>query len=106
MADITQNLYNSTVPVDATRYELVLSFFKSVTSNLTAAKAYTQNLFDISAQTGHDIMDLLDAMEGQDGMQVSATLAYFKNTFSDKTVMYGITSVVQPVQHISRNILR
>lgn len=106
MADITQNLYNSKVPVDAAQYELVLSFFKSVTTTQAAAKSYTQNLFDISAQTGHDIMDLLDSMEGLDGMQVSATLAYFKNTFSDKTVMYGVTGVVQPVQHVARNVLR
>ena len=106
MADISQTIYNSKVPVNAEQYELVLSFFKSVCSNLTAAKAYTENLFEISAQTGHDIMDLLDSMEGLDGMQVSATLAYFKNTFSDKTVMYGVTSVIQPVQHTARNILR
>jgi hypothetical protein len=106
MADITENLYNSKVPIDANQYELVLSFFKSVTSNLTAAKAYSQTLFNISAQTGYDIMDLLESLQGQDGIQVSASLAYFLNSFSDKTVMYGITQVIQPDQNVARNILR
>jgi cation diffusion facilitator CzcD-associated flavoprotein CzcO len=106
MADQSQSQYRSTYQIDSNQYELVLSFFRGVTTTLTAAKSYTQNLFDISAQTGYDIMDLLDAMSDQDALQVTATMAYFLNSFSDKTVMYGVSSIMKPNSHAGRNVIQ
>jgi hypothetical protein len=106
MADITDSLYTKKVPIDPNQYEIVLSFFKSVTSNLKTAKSYAQNLFDVAAYSENDVMALLATMEGKNGLQVSSIMAYYLNTFSDKTVMYGASAVVQPVAFVSRNIVQ
>jgi hypothetical protein len=110
VADQTQqyfnNFSNAELKVNQATYEVVLSFFKGLTTSDKTAKAFAENLFKIAQSTGDDVMTLLQEFEGSDKLRVTLLMAYYLNSFSDKTVMYGITQVVQPNNTVARNIVQ
>ena len=110
MADSTQTYFddfgNTDLIVNQATYEVVLSFFSGLTTNDKTAKAYAENLFKIAQSTEQDVLTLLQEFEGSDSLKVTLMMAYYLNSFSDKTVMYGITDVVAPNNIVARNIVQ
>jgi hypothetical protein len=110
MADQTVNVFNKfydlNLNVSANTYEIVLAFFRALTSSDKTAKAYAENLFRIANELNVDVLELLDTFDAHDSMKVSLTMAYYLNSFSDKTVMYGVTNVITPNQVVARNIVQ
>ncbi len=109
MADqvnILNNFYKTNLSIDAATYDIVFSFFAERTSSTKIANTFTENLFRASAQSGVDVMELLEAFEDTDKLRMTLTLAYYLNTFSDKTVMYGVANEIQANQFVTRNIIR
>ena len=110
MSDNTTQVFNSfyTQPlrVSADEYDVVLSFFKGLTTSEATAKTYAENLFYISNQTDIDVLTLLETFQADDKMKITLTMAYYLNSFSDKTVMYGVNQVIQPNQGVLRNVVQ
>lgn len=110
MADKTatafENFDDRQLSVSAAAYEIVLSFFSGLTTNAKTAKSYSENLFKISQATGIDVMTLLGTFEADDKLKVTLTMAYYLNSFSDKTVMYGASDIVAPNYIVARNIIQ
>jgi len=110
MADSTLRLFNQFYDLDlvvnANEYEVVLSYFKSKTTQEKTAQSYTENLFRISNQTDIDVLTLLDSFQKSDDMTITAVMAYFLNSFSDKTVMFGVNNVIVPNNGVARNIVQ
>jgi hypothetical protein len=110
MADRTQtyfkNFDDAELVVNQATYEVVLSFFRGLTTSDKTAKAYAENLFKIAQSTEEDVLTLLQEFEGSDSLKVTLMMAYYLNSFSDKTVMYGITDVVAPNNVVARNIVQ
>lgn len=110
MADPTLEIFNQfydvKLQVNADQYEIVLSYFRSVTVNDKTAKAYTENLFRISNRLDIDVLTLLDTFQSDSKMRVTLTMAYYLNSFSERYVMFGINNVLQPNQLAARNILQ
>jgi len=103
----TFSTYNNTqLTVNAATYEVVLSFFKGLTTSDKTARAYSENLFKIAQATGIDVMTLLDTFEADDKLKVTLTMAYYLNSFSDKTVLYGASDIVAPNNTVARNIVQ
>ena len=103
----TFNTYNEAqLQVNAATYEVVLSFFSGLTTSAKTAKSYAENLFKIAQATGIDAMTLLDTFEADDKLKVTLTMAYYLNSFSDKTVLYGASDIVAPNHTVARNIVQ
>jgi hypothetical protein len=104
--NILNNFYKSNLTIDAATYDIVYSFFAERTSDKKIANTFTENLFRVASQSGVDVMELLEAFEGTDKLKMSLTMAYYLNTYSDKTVLYGVSVEVQANQFVTRNIIR
>jgi hypothetical protein len=97
--------YNFQVVVDSNHYEIVYSYFVSVTNTLDTAKNFTTMLFRISNITGEDPLTLLEYMQGSTKIQVTSLMAYYLNGLKSKTTLYGISVTPSPNQIIQRNIV-
>jgi hypothetical protein len=103
---IFDQFYNLNLVVDASEYEVVLSFFNGYTDDAKVAKSFTENLFRISNMTQIPVLELLQSFQGSDSMKVSLTMAYYLNSVSNKTTMFGVTNVSSPNNVVSRNIVQ
>lgn len=98
--------YDLDLQVDASQYDIVWSFFKEYTSNDIVAKSYTQTLFRVASETNLNVLDLLQSFEGSDSMKVTLTMAYYLNSVSNKTVMFGVNNLIRPNNAVQRNIVQ
>jgi len=105
---IFDNFYNLDLVINASEYEVVLSYFQSTMNDVDVAKNFTETLFRISNITQISVLDLLQSFQtGQaTKMQVMLTMAYYLNSLNNKSLMYGVTNVVSPNQIVSRNIIQ
>lgn len=110
MADTTVRIfdefYNLDLAVDANQYEIVYSFFKGYTSNIATARSFTQTLFRIANETQINVLDLLQTFEKSDRLKVSLTMAYYLNSVSNQTVLFGVNNVIVPNETVQRNIVQ
>ena len=103
---IFDQFYNLDLVVNADQYEIVYSFFKGYTSSIATAQSFTTTLFLIANQTQSNVLELLQTFEGSDKLKVSLTMAYYLNSVSNKTVMFGVNNVLVPNNTVQRNILQ
>lgn len=105
---IFDQFYDFTAQVNGDQYEIVYSFFKEYTSSEEAARSFSSTLFVIANETKINVLDLLETFQSANGdkMKVSLTMAYYLNTISNKTVMYGVNDVVSPNNLVQRNIVQ
>jgi N-acetylglucosamine kinase-like BadF-type ATPase len=99
------DVYQSSMTVNADKYDIVLSFFKENTTTETTAAAFAENLFLIAEQADIDVLELLETFDGGDSLKITATMAFYLNSFSDKTVMYGVSNIIQPNNKVARNVI-
>lgn len=109
-AELTTQIFNSfydlDVPINASEYDIVYSFFKNKLSNETLAQTFTSNLFKISSLTNEKATDLLKSFEDGDKLKISLTMSYYLNTLNDnKTIMFGINNVLSPNDKVQRNVI-
>ena len=102
---IFDNFYSFELYVDASLYDVVLSYFKSVFDNEDAAKNFTLNLFRISESTGDPAIELLDSIRGQNQIELSATFAYYLNNLRSNSTLLGINAVTTPAFYAARNVI-
>jgi|TARA_R110000868_G_scaffold399579_1_gene673411 hypothetical protein len=103
---IFDQFYNLNLVVNADQYEIVYSFFKEYTSSIATAQSFTTTLFLIANQTQSNVLELLQTFEGSDKLKVSLTMAYYLNSVSNKTVMFGVNNILVPNNTVQRNILQ
>lgn len=108
-ADYTVRVFDSFYQLDlrinAEEYEVVRAYFAEYTGDNNVAKRFTEILFRISQITKIPIMDLLKTFRAGENPSISRTLAYFLNSVSNKTVLYGVDSLKSPNQFALRNIV-
>ncbi len=103
---VFDQFYNLDLVVGADEYELVLSFFKGYSSSDSVARSFTETLFRIANETQIPVMELLDSFGSSDKLKVNLTLAYYLNSISNKTVLYGVNQVRAPNPAVARNIVQ
>ena len=103
---IFNEFYNLELRVSANEYEIVQSFFRGYTDSIDVANNFTETLFRISNQTGIEVLTLLDTFQADYSMKVSLTMAYYLNSFSDKTVLYGVSNLLTANRQVQRNIVQ
>ena len=77
---VFDNFYNYDVNVPADEYDIVYSYFRSVMSTTRAAGNFAVSLFRVAQDTNVPALTLLDAMKGQTGITLTASLAYCRLT--------------------------
>jgi hypothetical protein len=101
---IFDNFYNfgQEVPVD--QYDAVNSFFESIFIDQQAAQNLTTTFFRISKESNIPIMTLLEQVQGQSAIEVTATLAYYLNGLRSPSTMLGTNVPVTPNFYTARNV--
>lgn len=103
---VFDQFYNLDLVVSASEYEVVYSFFRGYTDSEKVARSFADTLFRVANVTQISVMDLLQTFEGSDKLKVNLTMAYYLNSISNKTVLFGVNQVRTPNQAVARNIVQ
>lgn len=102
---LLDNFYSFELSVDANLYDVVLSYFKTVFDDETAAKNFALNLFRMSENTGTPAIELLEEVRGQTAIELTATFSYYLNNLRSNTTLLGISAVTTPAFYAARNVV-
>ena len=103
---IFDQFYNFEVDVPANEYDVVFSYFSSVMTTREAAGNFTMSLFRVAQNTGIPALTLLKEFQGQNGVDLSASLAYYLNSIRSRATLLGVGSPVTPNFYQARNVLQ
>ena len=98
--------YSYDVDVPANEYDVVFSYFSSVMTTRQAAGNFTMSLFRVAQNTGIPALTLLDEFKGQNGINLSASLAYYLNSIRSRATLLGVGAAVTPNFYQARNVLK
>lgn len=101
---VFDNFYNFDVSVPVNEYDVVFSFFKSIFTTQQAAGNFTVALFRIAEQTNTPVLSLLQQLEDQNQIQVTATLCYYLNNLRSPATLLGFSVPVTPNFYAARNV--
>jgi len=102
---VFDNFYSYDVNVPAAEYDIVYSYFLSTMSTRQAAGNFTVSLFRVAENTGISPLTLLDEFKGQNGINLSASLAYYLNSIRSRATLLGVGITVVPNFYQARNVL-
>ena len=106
ITQVFDQFYNINVNVAADEYEVVLSWFRSVSATEQIAQNFTAFVFIISSNSKIPALDLLSQMQGQTGIQIDALMAFYLNSAKTKSALYGVANPVTPNFYVQRNIIQ
>jgi len=86
-------------------YDYVLSIFKSIMKDETAAKSFAQSLYTVSQLTGIYVVTLLEALDTTDEISLTTAMAFYLNGINSPTTLYGVKNLIIPNFYAGRNVL-
>ena len=108
-ADLTvrvfDNFYNYVTEVPANQYDTIFGYFLTMTNNRRTANTFTTAVFKVADTTEQDVMAVFQSLQGQDYLQLTATLAYFLNGLRSPSALYGVSVPITPNFYAARNVL-
>lgn len=102
---IFDEFYNFGLSVDTNDYDAVNSFFESVFTDKEAAQNLTVTFFRIAKETNTSVLTLLEQVQGQNAIEVTATLAYYLNGLRSPSTLLGVNVPVTPNYYTARNVV-
>ena len=102
---IFDQFYKYDVNVPAAEYDIVYSFFRS-TMNATVASNMTSALFQVAADTKIPVLELLDSMKGQIGLDLTVSMAYYLNSIRSRATLLGVNAQVVPNYYAARLVVQ
>lgn len=103
---IFDSFYNLNLVVSSADYDVIYSYFKSVSKNTTIAGNFTVVLFRIAQDGNYNVLDLLAIIKGANNkLQMNKIICYYLNTFKSKASLYGVSNVPKPNQAVQRNVV-
>jgi hypothetical protein len=102
---VFDQFYDYDVNVPAAEYDVVFSYFSSVMTTRQAAGNFTVSLFRIAEDTGIPALTLLKEFQGANGIDLSASLAYYLNQIRSRATLLGVGVAVVPNFYQARNVL-
>jgi len=104
---IYDNFYNTKLGLNANEFDIVFSYFKSISDNDTIAGNFTSNLFRISQEADIPVLELLDQLKGlPNKLEMNKVICYFLNSFKSNTSLYGVGVITRPNQLAARNVVQ
>lgn len=108
--DLTVKIYDQfyayDVDVPAAEYDVVLSFFKSVMSDTRTAANFTVSLFQVASITKIPVLDLLNSLQGQSGLELTVSMAYYLNNIRSRATLLGVNAQPTPNYYAARAVLQ
>jgi pyruvate/2-oxoacid:ferredoxin oxidoreductase alpha subunit len=101
---VFDSFYNFDVDVPVNEYDAVFSYFKSVFTTAQAAGNFTVTLFRLAQENNTPVLALLQELEGQNQIQITATLAYYLNNLRSPATLLGYSVPVTPNFYAARNV--
>jgi pyruvate/2-oxoacid:ferredoxin oxidoreductase alpha subunit len=101
---VFDNFYNFDITVPTNEYDVVFAYFKSVFTTAQAAGNFTVTLFRIAEETNTPVLALLQELEGQNQIEITATLAYYLNNLRSPATLLGYSVPVTPNFYAARNV--
>lgn len=102
---VFDNFYKYDTNVPAEEYDIVNSYFSSVMPR-KAAGNFTVSLFRVAEDTNIPALTLLQAMQGQTGLNLNASLAYYLNMIRSRATLLGINASSTPNQYAARLVIQ
>lgn len=102
---VFDQFYEFEMSVPAMEYDVVYSYFKTVFKTADAAQNFTTSLFRVSDETNVPVLTILDQIQDQDQLQLTATLAYYLNGIRSPSTLLGVNSVLTPNYFTARNVV-
>ena len=102
---IFDSFYDYDVNIPADEYDVVHTYFLSVMTTRQAAGNFTVSLFRVSQDTGINPLTLLKEFQGLNGVNLSASLAYYLNSIRSRATLLGVGTPVTPNFYQARNVL-
>lgn len=96
--------YDANVPAE--QYDLVNSYFRSVMTTREAADNFTNSLFRVADQTGIPVLELLQSLQGQTGMELNVSMAYYLNNLRSNATLVGIGTPATPNFYVARCVVQ
>jgi pyruvate/2-oxoacid:ferredoxin oxidoreductase alpha subunit len=103
---VFDSFYDYNVNVPAAEYDVVRSYFLGVMTSPQAANNFTVSLFRIAEQTNIPALTLLQQFQGNTGINLSATLAYYLNSIRNGAVLLGVNARSTPNFYAARNVVQ
>lgn len=103
--NVVKNFNSQPAAIDGGEYDYVLSFFNRAMQDPVSAKNFTESIYQVSRQADVPVIELVKSMEGQTGLQINASMAYFMNGTRSKSTMLGVTNIVRPNFYAGRSVL-
>jgi hypothetical protein len=98
-------VFNDSLNINGSEYDIVYSYFRTISTTSSIASNFTLYLFRISAATGISVIELLENFKGKPTFAVTGEMAYYLNTMKSNATLYGITQLPTPNQPVQRNIV-
>lgn len=102
---VYDNFYRFEVVVDANTWDQVYSYFRSVYADNQIAENFATSLFRIAKETNTPVLTLLQSLEGQDSVRLTATVCYYLNGIRSPATLLGVNGRVIPNIWAARNVL-
>ena len=102
---IFDSFYDYDVNIPADEYDVVHTYFLSVMTTRQAAGNFTVSLFRVAQDTGINPLTLLKEFQGLNGINLSASLAYYLNSIRSRATLLGVGTAVTPNFYQARNVL-
>lgn len=103
---IFDQFYRYEANVPAAEYDVVYSYFLSTMSSRTVAQNFTVSLFQVAQNTGIPALTLLQEFQGVNGVDLSASLAYYLNQIRSRATLLGVGAALVPNAYAARNVLQ
>lgn len=94
--------YEENVPAD--QYDAILSYFKSVMNTAEQAENFTTAVFRVAQESGDNAMNILQELQGLDGLQLTLTLCYYLNSVQNNATLLGVLQPTAPNFWTARNV--
>lgn len=86
-------------------YDHVLSTFKKIMKDDTAAEKFAYALYQIAAATEINVIQLLDSLDITNEMTLNNSMAYYLNSLNSPSTLYGVQNSITPSYYAGRNVL-
>ncbi len=103
---IFDKFYTFDVQVPVAEYDIVYSYFIKQMTTKQAAGNFTVSLFRIAQEANVPPLTLLNEFQGKNGIDLTATLAYYLNQLRSRATLLGVGVAVVPNVYAARNVLQ
>jgi len=102
---VFDDFYGFEQVVNASEWDIVYSFFKSIYTTAVAAENFATALFRVSNQESIPVLTLLEQIQASNGQaEIDLTLAYYLNNQRSNSTWLGVSQPVQPNFYAARNV--